>query len=56
VIFGVTWAWLGAGEAPGSSALVGGALVLSALVGNELLALRQARGVVAPVRVQRPQA
>src|ERR671928_191512 len=27
VIFGVTWAWLGAGEAPGSSALVGGALV-----------------------------
>jgi drug/metabolite transporter (DMT)-like permease len=40
VIFGVLWAWLGAGEAPGSSALVGGALVVGALVGNELLSLR----------------
>jgi drug/metabolite transporter (DMT)-like permease len=56
VIFGVTWAGLGAGEAPGSAALVGGALVLSALLGNELLALRQARGAVVPLRAQRPQA
>jgi len=40
VIFGVLWAWIGAGEAPGSSALVGGALVVGALVGNELLSLR----------------
>jgi drug/metabolite transporter (DMT)-like permease len=56
VIFGVTWAWLGAGEAPGSSALVGGALVLSALIGNELLALRQARVAVVPMPSQRPQA
>jgi drug/metabolite transporter (DMT)-like permease len=40
VIFGVAWAWLGAGEAPGASALGGGALVLGALLGNELLALR----------------
>jgi drug/metabolite transporter (DMT)-like permease len=40
VLFGVLWAWIGAGEAPGSSALVGGALVVGALVGNELLGLR----------------
>jgi drug/metabolite transporter (DMT)-like permease len=47
VIFGVAWAWLGAGEAPGPSALVGGALVLSALVGNELWALRRPAAVPA---------
>ena len=40
VIFGVLWAWIGAGEAPGSSALVGGGIVVSALVFNELLSLR----------------
>jgi drug/metabolite transporter (DMT)-like permease len=40
VLFGVLWAWVGAGEAPGSSALVGGALVVGALVANELLGLR----------------
>jgi drug/metabolite transporter (DMT)-like permease len=43
VIFGVAWAWIGAGEAPGSAALAGGTLVLAALVGNELLALHQRR-------------
>lgn len=43
VVFGVLWAWLGAGERPGSSALVGGALVLGALVANEILALRGRR-------------
>ncbi len=43
VIFGVAWAWLGAGEAPGQAALGGGALVLAALIGNELLALRTRR-------------
>jgi drug/metabolite transporter (DMT)-like permease len=47
VIFGVAWVWLGAGEAPGSAALTGGTLVLAALVGNELLALR-ARRMMAP--------
>jgi drug/metabolite transporter (DMT)-like permease len=40
VIFGVLWAWIGAGEQPGSSALVGGALVIGALAGNEMLGLR----------------
>lgn len=43
VLFGVLWAWLGAGEAPGSSALVGGTLVLGALVANELAALHGRR-------------
>ena len=41
VIFGVLLAWAGAGEAPGRDALLGGALVLAALVGNEWWALRQ---------------
>ena len=40
VIFGVTWAWLGAGEQPSHSTFTGGALVLGALVINEYLALR----------------
>ncbi|MDY0746310.1 DMT family transporter [Paucibacter sp. R3-3] len=40
VIFGVLWAWLLAGENPSSATIVGGALVLAALVGNELLAWR----------------
>lgn len=43
VLFGVTWAWLGAGEQPGPATLTGGALVLGALVANELLALRLRR-------------
>jgi drug/metabolite transporter (DMT)-like permease len=41
VVFGVLWAWIGAGEAPGPTALTGGALVLGALVGNELLGWRR---------------
>jgi drug/metabolite transporter (DMT)-like permease len=43
VIFGVAWAWLGAGEQPPASALFGGALVLGALVANEAWALRRGR-------------
>ena len=42
VVLGPLWAWLGAGEVPASSALFGGALVLSALVLNELVAARRA--------------
>jgi len=41
VVLGPLWAWLGAGEVPTSSALFGGALVLSALLFNELVAARQ---------------
>ncbi|MGS0754753.1 DMT family transporter [Roseateles sp. GG27B] len=40
VILGVLWAWLWAGEVPSSAAMLGGAMVLSALIGNELLAWR----------------
>lgn len=40
VIFGVAWAWLGAGESPSIHVLGGGALVLGALAVNEWLALR----------------
>jgi drug/metabolite transporter (DMT)-like permease len=40
VVFGVTWAWVGAGEAPSTAVLGGGLLVLAALAGNEALALR----------------
>ena len=43
VILGVTWTWLGAGEQPSTSTLIGGALVLGALVINELLALLSRR-------------
>lgn len=41
-VLGPLWAWLGAGEAPNSATLVGGALVVAALVGNELAARRKA--------------
>ena len=41
VLFGVAWAWLGAGERPPGTALAGGALVLGALVATEGAALRR---------------
>ena len=41
VVLGPLWAWLGAGEIPALSALFGGALVLSALLFNELVAARR---------------
>ncbi|NRF69837.1 DMT family transporter [Aquincola sp. S2] len=47
VIFGVLLAWVGAGEAPGPTALSGGALVIGALLANEAFALRQRRLSVA---------
>jgi drug/metabolite transporter (DMT)-like permease len=40
VVFGVAWAWWGAGEAPAVHVLGGGALVLVALAGNEAIAMR----------------
>lgn len=42
VVFGVAWAWLGAGEQPSAAVLGGGVLVLGALVANEAWALRRA--------------
>lgn len=41
VIFGILLAWLGAGEVPGSNVLVGGSLVIGALVANEAWAWRR---------------
>ena len=39
VVLGPLWVWLGAGEAPAMATLAGGALVLAALLLNELAAL-----------------
>ena len=41
VLFGVLWAWLGAGETPSSSVLAGGTVVLGALALDAALGLRQ---------------
>jgi drug/metabolite transporter (DMT)-like permease len=46
VLFGITLAWLGANEAPGTAVLLGGTLVLGALVVNEALGWWQRRAVV----------
>ena len=46
VIFGVAWAWWGAGETPTLHVLGGGALVLGALAINEALALRPSKNVM----------
>jgi drug/metabolite transporter (DMT)-like permease len=40
VVLGPLWAWIGAGEVPGATTLLGGAVVLAALIANELAALR----------------
>jgi drug/metabolite transporter (DMT)-like permease len=48
VVFGVLWAWLGAGEAPSAAVLGGGTLLLSALVLNEALALRERTAAAYP--------
>ena len=40
IVLGPIWAWLGAGEVPAQATLAGGALVLAALVGNELAGRR----------------
>jgi drug/metabolite transporter (DMT)-like permease len=40
VIFGVLWAWLGAGEQPSHRVIVGGTLVLAALAFNEWMTMR----------------
>jgi len=39
VVLGPLWAWLGAGETPALATLAGGALVIAALLLNELAAL-----------------
>ena len=49
VVLGPLWAWLGAGEVPARATLVGGGIVLAAMIFNELGwkgILRNARDVV----------
>lgn len=49
VLLGPLWAWLGAAEVPAQQTLEGGAVVLMALIFNELLAMRagaRARGML----------
>jgi drug/metabolite transporter (DMT)-like permease len=41
VIFGILWAWMWANEVPGAEVLLGGSLVIGALVLNELMGWRQ---------------
>lgn len=43
VVLGPLWAWLGAGEVPAGTTLLGGAIVISALAGNEAAALAERR-------------
>ncbi len=42
VLMGPLWSWLGAGEVPPGTTLIGGAIVLAALVGNEMVPKRRA--------------
>ena len=44
VLFGISWAWWGANEAPGLPVMLGGSLVLMALAGNEYASWRQRNG------------
>lgn len=41
VLMGPLWSWLGAGEVPPGTTLLGGAIVLAALVANEMLPKRK---------------
>ena len=41
VLLGPLWVWLGAGEVPSRATLLGDAVVLSALIFNEILAMRE---------------
>jgi len=55
VIFGILLAWLGAGEAPGREVLLGGTLVLGALILNELLGWRSRSGTPRIQTLETPQ-
>ncbi len=45
VVLGPLWVWLGAGEVPAGTTLLGGAIVLAALAGNEAAALAERKHV-----------
>ena len=44
VIFGIVWAWLWANETPGREVLIGGSVVIIALLVNELLGWQSRTG------------
>ena len=46
VVLGPLWAWLGAGEEPGRATLLGGTIVLAALLMNELATARRMQSPV----------
>ena len=46
VIFGIALAWLGANEVPGQTVLLGGALVICALLANEILGWKEKTNAV----------
>ena len=46
VIFGIVWAWLWANETPGSEVLLGGSVVIAALLLNELAGWRDRQGAL----------
>jgi drug/metabolite transporter (DMT)-like permease len=48
IVFGIAWAWLGAGERPAPEVLGGGGLVLATLVVNELVGLKYKRACTTP--------
>lgn len=50
-MLGPLWAWLGLGEVPTTEAFIGGTIVLCAIVGNNMVALRERRRLGDPVRV-----
>ena len=43
VVFGIAWAWLGAGERPQPQVLAGGSVVLGALAVNEMIGMMERR-------------
>ena len=49
VLLGPLWTWLGAGESPARETLLGGGVVMAALVLNEIAALRAQGGKKATV-------
>jgi drug/metabolite transporter (DMT)-like permease len=53
-ILGPLWVWALLGEHPGTSALVGGAFVLCAVIANEAIAARRGRGVGAQAPLPGP--
>ena len=46
-ILGPIWVWIGVGEEPSAASLVGGAIVLAAIIVNSVLALRHSGQAVA---------